>query len=232
MTNRWFSNIGNGTETGKTGSVHVSVDRSEIVKSAILPPSIAQYIPPISVYKRNTQLFHIPSSTVFQGSDGRDGKRERGRDEWIRIILIVAGRRVSRLCHFPIGYVCIHTLDYFIPAVVGIESTFRRKKIGPILCFHFFKALVEIKTIPKFSESHSNREQRVERILDEFSWYFLKHQRDARKRRIRISKVEVFFFSRSVASESNHPCNEVSRRVDRRRKRKRIPRNERKGEEN
>lgn len=232
MTNRWFSNIGNGTETGKTGSVHVSVDRSEIVKSAILPPSTAQYIPPISVYKRNTQLFHIPSSTVFQGSDGRDGKRERGRDEWIRIILIVAGRRVSRLCHFPIGYVCIHTLDYFIPAVVGIESTFRRKKIGPILCFHFFKALVEIKTISKFSESHSNREQRVERILDEFSWYFLKHQRDARKGRIRISKVEVFFFSRSVASESNHPCNEVSRRVDRRRKRKRIPRNERKGEEN
>lgn len=191
MTNRWFSNIGNGTETGKTGGVHVSVDRAEIVKSAFCPHA-PQYIPPISVYKRNTQLFH--RRPPF--SRGAREKRERGRDEWIRIILIVAGRRGSRPCHFPIfGYVCIHTLDYFVPAVVDFSTG---EKIRSILCFQFFEALGRGKSDHKiFRIVLSNREQRVERILGEslvFLFVLLKAatRRDG-KERIRISKVEVFF---------------------------------------
>lgn len=50
------------------------------------------------MYKRNTQLFHRGSHR-FRGK--REGWGERGRDEWIRIILIVAG--VYRVpAHFPI----------------------------------------------------------------------------------------------------------------------------------
>lgn len=109
---------------------------------------------------------HNYFTVVHRFPGERGGKRERGRDEWIRIILIVAGRRGSRPCHFPIfGYVCIHTLDYFVPAVVDFSTG---EKIRSILCFQFFEALGRGKSDYKiFRIVLSNREQRVERILGE-----------------------------------------------------------------
>lgn len=139
---------------------------------------------------------HNYFTVVHRFPGERGGKRERGRDEWIRIILIVAGRRGSRPCHFPIfGYVCIHTLDYFVPAVVDFSMG---KKIRSILCFQFFEALGRGKSDYKiFRIVLSNREQRVERILGEslvFLFVLLKAAtRRDEKGRIRISKVEVFF---------------------------------------
>lgn len=139
---------------------------------------------------------HNYFTVVHRFPGERGGKRERGRDEWIRIILIVAGRRGSRPCHFPIfGYVCIHTLDYFVPAVVDFSTG---EKIRSILCFQFFEALGRDKSDYKiFRIVLSNREQRVERILGEslvFLFVLLKAatRRDG-KERIRISKMEVFF---------------------------------------
>lgn len=65
---------------GKTGGVHVSVDRAEIVKSAFCPHA-PQYIPPISVYKRNTQLFHR-RPPFSRGARGETRTREGRMDSY------------------------------------------------------------------------------------------------------------------------------------------------------
>lgn len=124
---------------------------------------------------------HNYFTVVHRFPGERGGKRERGRDEWIRIILIVAGRRGSRPCHFPIfGYVCIHTLDYFVPAVVDFSMG---KKSDRSFVSNFLKLWVEVKAITKFSESFFPTASNAWKESSANRWfscsYFLKQQQDA-----------------------------------------------------
>lgn len=162
------------------GSVHVSVDRAEIVKSAFCPHAPRSIFPRFPCINGTHNYFTV----VHRFPGERGGKRERGRDEWIRIILIVAGRRGSRPCHFPIfGYVCIHTLDYFVPAVVDFSTG---KKSDRSFVSNFLKLWVEVKAITKFSESFFPTASNAWKESSANRWfscsYFLKQQQDATRK--------------------------------------------------
>lgn len=176
MTNRWFSNIGNGTETGKTGGVHVSVDRAEIVKSAFCPHA-PQYIPPISVYKRNTQLFHR-RPPFSRGARGETRTREGRMDSYYPHCCRPPWIASVSFSHFRLRM-------YSYPRLFrsGGGRLFDGGKTDRSFVSNFLKLWVEVKAITKFSESFFPTASNTWKESSANRWfscsYCLKQQQDA-----------------------------------------------------